>query len=89
VELLNKLPGVSCIKPMGAFYAFPNIEGTGYSANALQNKLLEEVGVAVIAGTSFGALGENYLRVSYANSIDNIKLAIERMREVLSDGKLS
>ena len=74
---------------MGAFYAFPNIEGTGYSANALQNKLLEEVGVAVIAGTSFGALGENYLRVSYANSIDNIKLAIERMREVLSDGKLS
>ena len=89
VELLNKLPGVSCIKPMGAFYAFPNIEVTGYSANALQNKLLEEVGVAVIAGTSFGALGENYLRVSYANSIDNIKLAIERMREVLSDGKLS
>lgn len=89
VELLNQLPGVSCVKPTGAFYAFPNIEGTGYSANALQNKLLEEAGVAVIAGTSFGALGENYLRVSYANSIDNIRLAIERIREILSDKKSS
>ncbi len=78
VDGLNDLPGVSCVEPGGAFYAFPNIAGTGFSASRLQDGLLEEAGVAVIAGTSFGALGEGYLRFSYANSAENIERALER-----------
>jgi aspartate/methionine/tyrosine aminotransferase len=80
---LNELPGVSCVQPAGAFYAFPNISGTGLSARALQDQLLEEAGVAMLAGTAFGEHGEGYMRVSYANSQANIREALASMRELL------
>ena len=83
LEALNGIEGFRCVTPGGAFYAFPNIEGTGMDARALQNKLLNEAGVATVAGTSFGAFGEGFIRVSYANSIGNIERAIERIKEVL------
>jgi len=79
VDALNAIPGLSCVEPGGAFYAFPNIGGTGLSAKELEVKLLEEAGVATIAGTSFGAHGEGYLRLSYANSIENIQEATARI----------
>ncbi len=81
---LNQIPGFRCVEPGGAFYAFPNIEGTGMGSKPLQTKLLEEAGVAVIAGTSFGAFGEGYLRFSYASSTENIREAIRRIRACLS-----
>ena len=81
---LNQIPGFRCVEPGGAFYAFPNIEGTGMGSKALQTKLLEDAGVAVIAGTSFGAFGEGYLRFSYASSTENIREAIRRIRVCLS-----
>ena len=84
VRALNQLPGVRCVEPGGAFYAFPNITGTGYDARALEQKLLEEAGVATIAGTSFGRYGEGYIRFSYANSTENIERAIGRIRTALS-----
>ena len=80
VEGLNSLPGFRCADPGGAFYVFPNIEGTGVDAKALQVKMLEEAGVATVAGTSFGHLGEGYLRFSYAASTEEIQEAIERIR---------
>jgi aspartate/methionine/tyrosine aminotransferase len=83
VEELNRLPGFSCITPKGAFYAFPNIAGTGYKAKELATRLLEEAGVATIGGPDFGILGEGYLRLSYANSADNIRRAIARMGDFL------
>ena len=85
VSELNQVPGFRCIEPGGAFYAFPNIAGTGMSARALQDELLENVGVAIIAGTSFGAMGEGYVRFSYANSTENIKEAIHRVSEYLGN----
>jgi aspartate/methionine/tyrosine aminotransferase len=83
VDGLNALPGVRCRKPQGAFYAFPNIKSFGRSASDLANLLLEGAGVAVLPGTSFGDYGEGYLRLSYANSIENINKALERMERVL------
>ena len=85
VRALNLIPGFNCINPGGAFYAFPNVSSTGISARKLQDKLLNEAGVATIAGTSFGSHGEGYLRFSYANSTENIERAIERIRVCLSD----
>ncbi len=87
VEGLNKLPGVTCATPKGAFYAFPNIKRTGWKAKALASSLLEDAGVAVIGGPDFGILGEGYLRLSYANSTENILKALERMREFLQNRK--
>ena len=84
VELLNDMPGVSCITPKGAFYAFPNITGTGWKAKELASRLLEETGVATIGGPDFGILGEGYIRLSYANSQENIRRAVGRMREFLA-----
>ncbi len=84
VEGLNSIPGVRCRMPAGAFYAFPNIEGTGLTSKQMQDRLLEEAGVATISGTSFGAWGEGYLRFSYANSVPNIETAIERMRQLVT-----
>ena len=81
---LNQIPGFRCAEPGGAFYAFPNIEGTGLSSMELQNKLLNEAGVAIISGTSFGAQGEGYIRFSYANSKENILKAVARIRDCLS-----
>ena len=86
VDALNGLDGVSCVEPGGAFYAFPNITGTGMDAKTLQTRLLEEAGVAVIAGTSFGTHGEGYLRFSYANSTENIVAAIDRIGAMLAAG---
>ncbi len=87
VEELNRLPGVSCITPKGAFYAFPNISATGYKAKELASALLEDSGVALIGGPDFGIHGEGYIRVSYANSTDNILQAIGRMKDFLERGK--
>ncbi len=83
VDELNKLPGVTCITPKGAFYAFPNISKTGYKAKQLATELLEKAGVATIGGPDFGILGEGYLRLSYANSAENILKATERMAAFL------
>lgn len=83
VEALNGLPGVRCADAAGAFYAFPNIEGTGMTSREAQDRILEEAGVAAIAGTSFGKFGEGYLRFSYANSTENIREAIRRIGELL------
>ena len=85
VDGLNALPGVSCATPKGAFYAFPNVSGTGWrSAKALASALLEEAGVAVIGGPDFGIHGEGYIRLSYANSADNIRIALDRMGTFLA-----
>jgi aspartate aminotransferase len=85
VAALNGLPGFRCARPGGAFYTFPNISGTGYDARALQSELLEKAGVATIAGTSFGALGEGYVRFSYASSLDALSEAVGRIREFLGN----
>ncbi len=87
VEGLNKLPGVSCIMPKGAFYAFPNVKATGWKAKPLANALLDETGVALIGGPDFGVLGEGYIRVSYANSTENILKALGRMGDFLVSRK--
>jgi aspartate/methionine/tyrosine aminotransferase len=87
VEGLNGLPGVTCITPKGAFYAFPNVSATGWKTKKLASALLEEAGVALIGGPDFGVLGEGYLRLSYANSEENILRALERMGAFLSQQK--
>ena len=81
---LNSLPGVSCLSPHGAFYVFPNITGTRVDCRTLAKRCMEEAGVAVLAGTAFGEYGDGYLRLSYANSVENIQKAIEQMREMLT-----
>jgi aspartate/methionine/tyrosine aminotransferase len=82
---LNALPGVSCTTPRGAFYAFPNITGTGLSSGALAERLLDDAGVAVLSGTAFGAYGEGYLRLSYANTLENIQAALMAFRGLLEN----
>ena len=84
---LNDLPGVSCITPKGAFYAFPNVSQTGWKAKKLASALLEETGVATIGGPDFGVHGEGYIRLSYANSLENIERALERMKGFLQTAK--
>jgi aspartate/methionine/tyrosine aminotransferase len=83
VDGLNQLPGFKCHKPSGAFYVFPNITGTGKTSKEMENFLMNEAGVAALAGTSFGKYGEGYLRFSYANSQENIKRALEKIANVL------
>jgi aspartate aminotransferase len=80
---LNAIPGIRCQKPQGAFYVFPNIKATGMTSNEVANLILEKAGVALLPGTSFGGYGEGYLRISYANSIENIKRGLERIQAVL------
>jgi aspartate aminotransferase len=84
VDGLNAIPGIRCVKPKGAFYVFPNITGTGMSSRECADYLLYEAGVAALSGTAFGAYGEGYLRLSYANSVPNIRIALERIREALA-----
>src|SRR6202158_1816172 len=84
---LGRLPGVTCATPKGAFYAFPNIKRTGWKAKALASSLLEEAGVAIIGGPAFGLLGEGYVRLSYANSTENILKALDRMGQFLVSRK--
>ncbi len=79
VDGLNAIEGITCARPEGAFYVFPNVRELGISADTLQRRLLEECGVACLAGTAFGAHGEGYLRLSYANSVENIESALERI----------
>ena len=83
VKGLNTLPGVTCRMPGGAFYAFPNITNTRMDSATIQKRMLEEAGVAVISGTSFGAYGEGYVRFSYANSVENIETALDRVARLL------
>ncbi len=83
VKGLNALPGITCKTPSAAFYVFPNIKGTGLKSKALADALLSEAGVACLPGTSFGAMGEGYLRFSYANSVENIADALAAMRLAL------
>jgi len=81
VDGLNAIEGITCKKPRGAFYVFPNISGLGLTSKQAEVRLLDEFGVAALAGTSFGAFGEGYLRFSYANSQDNIRKALERFAD--------
>jgi len=83
IAALNTLPGFRCRLPEGAFYAFPNITGTSRTAKQLADDLLQHAGVACLAGTAFGAYGEGYLRFSYANSLENLLEAVERIRVFL------
>ncbi len=83
VDGLNSIPGISCLKPQGAFYVFPNITGTGRQSRELSEFLLHEAGVACLSGTAFGKHGEGYLRFSYANSIPNIEQALKQIEQAL------
>jgi len=83
VEGLRGIPGFTCALPQGAFYVFPNITRTGFSARALADRLLDEAGVACLSGTAFGEWGEGHLRFSYANSLENIQEAIRRIRALV------
>jgi aspartate aminotransferase len=85
VEGLNSIPGFKCQKPQGAFYAFPNITGTGLKSTELANLILEKGGVALLPGNSFGQYGEGYLRLSYANSIENINKGLESIYRVVKE----
>ncbi len=84
VQGLNEIPGVTCRWPQGAFYAFPNIKSFGIPSRVLAERILMEGGVAVLAGSDFGSAGEGYLRISYANSLENLEVALRRIRDVLS-----
>jgi aspartate/methionine/tyrosine aminotransferase len=84
VDGLNAIAGISCLKPRGAFYVFPNVGGTGIPGDILADRLLNEAGVAALSGTAFGAYGDGYLRLSYANSVENIRLALGRIEDMLA-----
>ena len=84
VDGLNAIPGVSCVRPKGAFYAFPNISRLGVDTKTFANLLLDDYGVATLAGTAFGRYGDGYLRLSYANSIENIEKALDRFGKAAS-----
>ncbi|MFC1562635.1 pyridoxal phosphate-dependent aminotransferase [candidate division KSB1 bacterium] len=85
VKGLNGIDGISCLMPKGAFYVFPNIKGLGISSDELEGFLLNTAGIATLAGTSFGAFGEGYLRFAYCNSIENIDKAVEKIKNVLKE----
>lgn len=85
VSGLNQIKGITCKKPRGAFYVFPNITGTGMNCCEFGDRLLKEAGVAVLPGTSFGKYGEGYLRLSFANSVENIKKALDRIANFLKN----
>ncbi len=87
VEGLNAIPRISCKTPKGAFYVFPNIKKTGWESKKLADYILNEAGVAVLSGTSFGKFGEGYIRLSYANSVENIKKALSRIEKTLQNVK--
>jgi len=88
VNGLNGIPGIRCKMPQGAFYAFPNVQVLGLPSKKLADLLLEEAGVACLSGTAFGSWGEGYLRFSYANSQQNLREALERVRKAVRDFKL-
>ncbi|MCE2469919.1 MAG: pyridoxal phosphate-dependent aminotransferase [Dehalococcoidia bacterium] len=84
VDGLNALPGVRCRVPKGAFYAFPNVEGTGLSSQEFERKMLNDAGVSLLSGTAFGELGQGYVRISFANSAANLREALARMERALA-----
>ncbi len=84
VDGMNSLPGVTCRTPGGAFYAFPNISGTGLDSRTFADRAMDEAGVALLSGTAFGEYGNDYIRISFANSQDNLRLAIDRLGDMLS-----
>jgi aspartate/methionine/tyrosine aminotransferase len=83
VDGLNSLPGITCLRPKGAFYVFPDVSGTGRTGDEIAHLLLHEAGVSVLSGTAFGEVGTNHIRLSYATSREQISLAIEKMRGAL------
>jgi aspartate/methionine/tyrosine aminotransferase len=83
IPALNGIPGVRCSEPGGAFYAFPNVSALPIGEEALADRLLDEAGVAVLSGTAFGQYGEGHLRLSYANTLENIEGALERIHELV------
>jgi aspartate aminotransferase len=85
VSGLNDIPGITCVEPQGAFYVFPNVTGTGLSSGELAGRLLQDAGVAALSGTAFGTYGEGYMRFSYANSVENIQLALDAVRANLAE----
>ena len=85
VDGLNRIPGISCLQPAGAFYVFPNVKDLGVPSNEVATYLLDRAGVAGLSGTAFGSCGEGYLRFSYANSIENIRDALEAIETALPD----
>jgi aspartate/methionine/tyrosine aminotransferase len=87
VEGLNRIDGISCLRPRGAFYVFPNITQLGISGEDFANLLLEKYGVAALSGTAFGKFGKGYLRLSYANSVKNIERALDRIEQAVKDIK--
>jgi aspartate aminotransferase len=87
VDGLNQIPGFKCLRPKGAFYVFPNIEGTGMTSRVLNDLLMNEAGVAALPGTAFGRFGEGYLRFSYANSVENIQYALAQIKQTLAKAK--
>jgi aspartate aminotransferase len=87
VDGLNQIPGITCLRPKGAFYVFPNIQETGMKSQELSDLLLEKAGVAGLPGTAFGRFGEGYMRFSYANSVENIQKALERIEKSLAAAK--
>jgi aspartate/methionine/tyrosine aminotransferase len=89
VDGLNRIPGISCHRPAGAFYVFPDISGTGWNDRELQNALLDEVGVATLAGSSFGPHGAGHIRLSYANSMANLQTALDRIALHLGAGAVT
>jgi aspartate/methionine/tyrosine aminotransferase len=89
VDGLNRIPGISCRRPAGAFYVFPDITATGYNERDLQRDLLDEVGVATLAGSTFGPHGAGHIRLSYANSVDNIERALDRIALHLGAGAVT
>ncbi len=88
VDGLNAIDGITCLKPQGAFYVFPNITGTGLSSKEFAEVMLEQAGVACLSGTAFGQYGEGYVRFSYANSIENIEEALGRIKKTLAAVKV-
>lgn len=84
VDALNEIPGINCLLPQGAFYVFPNIKNTGLSSKMFADRLLSEGNVATLAGTSFGSYGDGHIRISYANSLENLEKAIERIHRFVS-----
>ncbi|TET67619.1 MAG: aminotransferase class I/II-fold pyridoxal phosphate-dependent enzyme, partial [Candidatus Zixiibacteriota bacterium] len=83
VEGLNRIEGFKCLLPRGAFYAFPNVKALGWKSQKLEDYFLNQAGVATLSGTSFGAFGEGYMRLSCANSVENIKEALGRIEEAV------
>jgi aspartate aminotransferase len=89
VSGLNGIPGITCVEPQGAFYVFPNVTGTGLSSGELAARLLQDAGIAALSGTAFGKYGEGYMRFSYANSVENIRLALDAVQATLAQAPAS